>query len=1048
MAIGAAALLVTVPQAKSATLNYTFTGTADTAASRQGWTPIFPTRWASYNFSGLVDDGHLGDGFQDAETQLSRSPEFKLDASGPLTCKILGTPSPATTPVSAAGIQATLSAQITAVGIVNAGFMGVALREVATDTYVLWRAHTGNNFNAPPIAFSDVVFSVAELAQYADNGKIYTLDFIDNSKFPGGPDNWAILGGATIPGSIINVEKTYDFNDGTLQGWNNRVWNATTSAWVDLAPDVETMPSSINGGVIQPPSADNNLFANNGTKIEPVGGNANNHLNTLWLRSPVFKLAPSKAITAQIAGGESSGVALENDASIPFEANLDGWKGLALRRASDGVFVLTKPTTTLDGSVETVTFTPVDLAPYVGVDCTLELINTDNGVLGGLTMDNVSIPTPASNTCEMLTFGTGGVITGTNVSLLVPAGTDLATLAPTCTVSADASYTGPTPSFSVANPSNYIVTAQDGTKKTYSVTISFGAPSAACDLLTFAFPGQLDTVISGLNVSLTVPLNTNVTNLQPIYTASAFAIGSPVSGAARDFTTPQNYTITPQNGGTGKTYTVTVTKGPVPTIFNWNNALAGTWSDPSKWTNDLATVLRPASSGASFYTLNFNQPGTYTATNDLNASFALNQLNFASAATLAGPGSLAFSASSTIQPTINQNSANAATVSSPVNLAAATTVTTSNGGRVILGGLVSGIGSLTKNGPGTLVLYGFNPNSGVVPNTYSGGTIVNGGVLQLGSLIGTVTPPSNQAAGSGPITLNSGGSIQFNSVQMLNGIIINGGGLYNYNGWGVLASGVVTLNVTTLVDTLGDFDVTGVISGVGGIIKGGNGRLLLSGVNTYSGDTTVNSGTLIVKGNSISNTTKLIIGGGKVTATGNEDVNTLFFGAVQQAAGVWGATGSGATNINDVRFAGTTGTVTVLNGPSAVSDFNTWLSAYGTITLPADRLPTADPDSDGMTNQQEYAFGLNPANASSSNPITTQLDKTTGKFSYTRRATPASTGLIYSVLTSPNLVTWTEDVGATQTLVTNSNVETVTVTLSNPAVAGKMFVKVKAVSTP
>ena len=31
---------------------------------------------------------------------------------------------------------------------------------------------------------------------------------------------------------------TYDFNNATLQGWNNRVWNG--SAWIDLAPNATT----------------------------------------------------------------------------------------------------------------------------------------------------------------------------------------------------------------------------------------------------------------------------------------------------------------------------------------------------------------------------------------------------------------------------------------------------------------------------------------------------------------------------------------------------------------------------------------------------------------------------------------------------------------------------------------------------------------------------------------------------------------------------------------------------------------------------------------
>src|ERR1039458_9699579 len=47
---------------------------------------------------------------------------------------------------------------------------------------------------------------------------------------------------------------TYDFNNGTLQGWHNRVWdpalNAGAGAWSDLAPNA-TDPYPV---VLQPPS--------------------------------------------------------------------------------------------------------------------------------------------------------------------------------------------------------------------------------------------------------------------------------------------------------------------------------------------------------------------------------------------------------------------------------------------------------------------------------------------------------------------------------------------------------------------------------------------------------------------------------------------------------------------------------------------------------------------------------------------------------------------------------------------------------------------------
>jgi hypothetical protein len=129
------------------------------------------------------------------------------------------------------------------------------------------------------------------------------------------------------------------------------------------------------------------------------------------------------------------------------------------------------------------------------------------------------------------------------------------------------------------------------------------------------------------------------------------------------------------------------------------------------------------------------------------------------------------------------------------------------------------------------------------------------------------------------------------------------------------------------------------------------------------------------------------------------------------------------------------------------TDYDTWISGYPSITEPADKLSTADPDGDGLTNQEEYAFGLNPTLGSSVNPVTVPLNKTTGMFTYTRRATPAATGLTYTVQTSTDLATWTTDATATQTVTgTASGVQTVDVTLSAaiPLTAPAIFVRVRA----
>jgi hypothetical protein len=126
------------------------------------------------------------------------------------------------------------------------------------------------------------------------------------------------------------------------------------------------------------------------------------------------------------------------------------------------------------------------------------------------------------------------------------------------------------------------------------------------------------------------------------------------------------------------------------------------------------------------------------------------------------------------------------------------------------------------------------------------------------------------------------------------------------------------------------------------------------------------------------------------------------------------------------------------------SDYDTWNATdFGAPFT--DTLPASDPDNDGMTNQEEYAFGLNPTSGSSLNPIIMPL-ASNGIFQYTRR-NPSLTGLAYTVWTSTDLLHWAEDAQASagqSVAATHGDVETVGVTLSTAAVSGKLFVRVQA----
>ena len=171
-----------------------------------------------------------------------------------------------------------------------------------------------------------------------------------------------------------------------------------------------------------------------------------------------------------------------------------------------------------------------------------------------------SLP-PAAN---IVSFGPGATIgpvtdNAAAISWTVPFGTNLTTLAPTYTLSLGATCpkaSGSPQDFS--NPVHYIVTSSDSLFTTdYTVTVTVAAASSAKDVLTCNFGALGPATIAGTNITLFVSPSQAITNLAPTFTLSAFASINPISGTARDFTTPQTYTITAQNGTT-QVYTVAV----------------------------------------------------------------------------------------------------------------------------------------------------------------------------------------------------------------------------------------------------------------------------------------------------------------------------------------------------------------------------------------------------------------------------------------------------------------------------------------------------------
>jgi autotransporter-associated beta strand protein len=184
-------------------------------------------------------------------------------------------------------------------------------------------------------------------------------------------------------------------------------------------------------------------------------------------------------------------------------------------------------------------------------------------------------------------------------------------------------------------------------------------------------------------------------------------------------------------------------------------------------------------------------------------------------------------------------------------------------------GAVAGSTSITKNGAGALTITS--------ANTYTGGTILNGGTLNINHANAIGTGPLTIAGGA---TLNntSGAAITLatNNTQTWDGDFAVGG-TNPLN----MGSGAITLtgDRTVTVNGTGAFTV-GAIGQSGGarqLTKAGSGTMFINGNSTYTGNTSVNGGTLTIGGTLSSSPTINVNSGslvvnGSLTASGNVSV--------------------------------------------------------------------------------------------------------------------------------------------------------------------------------
>jgi outer membrane autotransporter protein len=199
-------------------------------------------------------------------------------------------------------------------------------------------------------------------------------------------------------------------------------------------------------------------------------------------------------------------------------------------------------------------------------------------------------------------------------------------------------------------------------------------------------------------------------------------------------------------------------------------------------------------------------------------------------------------------------------------------------------GTISGTGAITQQGSGTTIL--------TANNTYSGGTTIQAGMLQIGnggttgSITGDVTDNGRLIfdrsdtvtfpgviSGSGSVKQLGGGTTIFTSANTYTGgtVIANGALQLGDGGTSGSITGDVQDGATLIFNRSDTVTFSGLISDwtsttpdpSGSVQQNGTGTTVLTATNTYSGTTQVNAGTLIV-GNT-PNSTAALAGGGVVT---------------------------------------------------------------------------------------------------------------------------------------------------------------------------------------
>ncbi len=418
--------------------------------------------------------------------------------------------------------------------------------------------------------------------------------------------------------------------------------------------------------------------------------------------------------------------------------------------------------------------------------------------------------------------------------------------------------------------------------------------------LTITGASAITTGASSGAATFNVPLV--LSNANPTFalaSANALTLGGPVSGV----------TGTLAKSGTGtlvltgsNTFTGALTaSGGVVRISN-DSALGTTAGGTTIQSGAALEILGGITVGTE--TLNINGTGVTAGPAGALRNVSGNN-TYGGLLTLAGAATIQSDAG-------NLNLTNAGTISGS---GLALTLAGAGNGTIwsIIG---TAAGTLTKNGTGTWTLYG--------AGTYTGQTIVNGGILSVANTLGLGTIAggvvvnagslelqNNVSVGAEPLSITGTGSASNGALRNLSGNNSYGGAV-TLTGAATIQSdaGLLTIasvtaspaNQALTVQGAGDVTITGAVTT--GTLTGatltklGAGVLTLSGANTYQGTTTAGGGVL-----RLNNATALP---GGIASTGGISGLTITGGGVVELANGNFQRGTG-TGVTQVQWTGSGG---------------------------------------------------------------------------------------------------------------------------------------------